>query len=302
LHNLELRLLPIEELPTLGLDFDLIISTGVLHHMADPLTGLKALADCLRPTGAMGLMLYATLGRAGVYVMQSVFRDMGLTQDEASLAVVKDVLANLEPDHPVQSFFKTSTDWHYDAGLVDLFLHGRDRSYSVDDCLDFVAAAGLVFQGFFDKSPYYLRDQFAPQSPLTIAINALPERKMWSVMERLTAINGTHSFMACRPERPKQSYTIDFSARDALNYVPLWRPGCGVVGSELLRMDFHVALNPAQLAFAELIDGHNTIGDVAERMAQGSVPWQSQLGDLSEFGRKACRWLWCFDAVAIATT
>ena len=37
LWNLELHLLPIEELPTLGLDFDLIVSTGVLHHMADPL-------------------------------------------------------------------------------------------------------------------------------------------------------------------------------------------------------------------------------------------------------------------------
>ena len=49
LHNLELHLLPIEELPTLGRQFDLVVSTGVLHHMADPLAGLKALAGCLRP-------------------------------------------------------------------------------------------------------------------------------------------------------------------------------------------------------------------------------------------------------------
>ena len=49
LKNLELRLLPIEELPTLGLDFDLVMSIGVLHHMADPLTGVKALGSCVRP-------------------------------------------------------------------------------------------------------------------------------------------------------------------------------------------------------------------------------------------------------------
>jgi hypothetical protein len=42
LHNVHLHLLPIEELSTLERRFDLVISTGVLNHMADPLTGLKA--------------------------------------------------------------------------------------------------------------------------------------------------------------------------------------------------------------------------------------------------------------------
>ena len=43
LWNLELHLLPIEEVPTLGLDFDLVVSTGVLMVLADPLAGMKAL-------------------------------------------------------------------------------------------------------------------------------------------------------------------------------------------------------------------------------------------------------------------
>jgi hypothetical protein len=42
LHNMHLHLLPIEKLSTLERRFDLVISTGVLNHMADPLTGLKA--------------------------------------------------------------------------------------------------------------------------------------------------------------------------------------------------------------------------------------------------------------------
>ena len=81
LFNLELHLLPIEELPTLGLDFDLIVSTGVLHHLTDPLAGLKALAGGLRKDGVIGLTLYAKYGRVGVEMLQSVFRDMGLDQD-----------------------------------------------------------------------------------------------------------------------------------------------------------------------------------------------------------------------------
>ena len=70
LWNLELHLLPIEELPTLGLDFDLIVSTGVLHHLADPLAGMKALGGCLRPDGAIGVMLYAKYGRIGVELLR----------------------------------------------------------------------------------------------------------------------------------------------------------------------------------------------------------------------------------------
>ena len=61
LYNLELHRLPIEELPSLGLDFDLIVSTGVLHHLADPQAGMKAVASCLRPDGAIGVMLYAKI-------------------------------------------------------------------------------------------------------------------------------------------------------------------------------------------------------------------------------------------------
>jgi hypothetical protein len=49
----------------------------------------------------------------------------------------------------------------------------------------------------------------------------LPENKIWSVMERMQTLNGRHVFMACRPELLKSSYQIDFSAPEALDYVPL---------------------------------------------------------------------------------
>jgi SAM-dependent methyltransferase len=74
LKNLELHLLPIEEAPSLKQDFDLIISTGVLHHMAEPKVGMKALADVLRPDGVAAIMLYARYGRAGVEMMQAIRR------------------------------------------------------------------------------------------------------------------------------------------------------------------------------------------------------------------------------------
>src|SRR5262245_28536134 len=52
LANLEVRQLPIEQAGELNRTFDLIICTGVLHHLADPEAGLRALRDVMRADGA----------------------------------------------------------------------------------------------------------------------------------------------------------------------------------------------------------------------------------------------------------
>ena len=53
LTSLELRQLPIERVGELGRRFDLIICTGVLHHLANPDAGLRALRSVLEPDGAI---------------------------------------------------------------------------------------------------------------------------------------------------------------------------------------------------------------------------------------------------------
>jgi SAM-dependent methyltransferase len=302
LANLELHRLPIEELSTLGLDFDLVVSSGVLHHMADPLTGMKALAGCVRPDGVVAVMLYAKYGRIGVELLESVFRDFGLRQDDASVQTVKDTISTLPADHPVQGYLKLARDLQDDAALVDTFLHGRTRDYTVDQCIDLVTSAGLVFQGWFHKTPYYPHDSFAPPSAFSSAVNALPEAKIWSVMERLQTQNGCHFFMACRPERPKERYTIDFSTAGALDYVPELRARCGISDDEAVWPGARVRLDPAQMAFARNIDGHRTIREIAERVAQLDESNQLSLADVERFGRKLFQALWRLDFVAMALT
>ena len=146
LVNLELYRLPIEEVGSLGRDFDLIVSTGVLHHLADPADGMKALAGCLRVDGVAAIMLYARYGRTGVELMQAIFREIGLKQTAADLFTVKEAVALLPDAHPLRSYLSCAPDLHFDAGLVDTFLHGRDRSFAVTDCLDLVESAGMAFQ------------------------------------------------------------------------------------------------------------------------------------------------------------
>jgi SAM-dependent methyltransferase len=300
LTNLELHLLPIEELANLGRQFDLVVSTGVLHHMADPPAGLRALAGSLRSDGVMALMLYAKYGRIGVELLASVFRDLGLRQDDSSVQLVKDTLATLTADHPIQSYLKIAYDLRDDGALVDTFLHSRARSYTVDECLDFVASAGLVFQGWYHKTPYYPNTLFTPQTGFQPAVNALPENKIWSTMERLQTLNGCHSFMACHPERPKSAYTIDFSTPDALDYVPLMRMRCGVDGEEAFWPSGRVRLQPDQLALMRGVDGRQTIREIAADLARQEPPSGLSAADLEDFSRNLFQSLWRLDLVAMA--
>ncbi|HXA88316.1 MAG TPA: class I SAM-dependent methyltransferase [Mycobacterium sp.] len=300
LWNLELHLLPIEELPTLGLDFDLIVSTGVLHHLAKPPVGMEALAGCVRRDGVIAVMLYAKYGRIGVELLESVFRDMELGQDDASVQIVKDTISGLSPDHPVQSYLKIARDLESsDAAVVDTFLHGRQRSYTIDECVDLVTSAGLEFQGLFLKAPYYPHELFPPGTAAHQAIQGLPETRLWSVMERLQTTNACHFFMACRPDRPKESYTIDFSAEGSLDYVPLFRQRCGLSGSEIFRSDWRKNLTAGQLPFVQHIDGRRTIREIASSVAQ-SGSRRADLAEVEKFARKLFQSLWRLDFLAMS--
>ena len=299
LKNLELRLLPIEEAPTLEQNFDLIVSTGVLHHMAEPKVGMKALADCLRPDGVAAIMLYARYGRAGVELLQAIFRDLGLKQDEESLRIVKETIAALAPSHPVKSYISIAPDLQFDAGLVDTFLHGRDRSYTVEDCLDLVDSAGLVFQDWFLKTSYYPPTLTEPSSGFYAAVNQLPAAKMWAVMERIKTLNACHFFLATHADRPAESYRIDFAAGNALDYVPLMRLRCGVSGQEIFRPGWRITLDPTHLAFAQHVDGERTIRDIAERVAQSGVLSPANQAELEYIGLELFEGLWRMDFIAI---
>jgi SAM-dependent methyltransferase len=298
LFNLELHLLPIEDLPTLGRDFDLIVSTGVLHHMADPQAGMNAVASCLRPDGAIGIMLYAKYGRFGLELLQSVFRDLELGQNEASIGLVRQALSMLPADHPVQPYLRMARNLPNDAVLVDTFLHGRERSFTIDDCIDLVTSAGLVFQGWLNKAPYYPHDLFAAPNEVFSQVSALPEPKMWSVIERLYTVNACHFFLACRPERPKGAYAIDFSTQESLDYVPLLRMRCGLSGNEIFRPDWRVPLNSAQLPFVQHVDGRRTIREIAASVAEASP--RGSLADVEKFGRRLFQALWRLDFLTMA--
>jgi SAM-dependent methyltransferase len=269
LDNLNLNLLPIEEINSLGKDFDLIISTGVLHHLASPEVGMKSLAGCLRHDGLAAIMLYAKFGRLGVDMMQEVFRAMGLGQDEPSLQRVKQGLAKLPEDHPLTSYTKIAPDLGYDSGLIDTFLHGRERNYTVAQCMDLVVGSGLVFQDLLFKAPYSPPSN--SQDPFWQAVLALPREQQWAVMERIYFRNGCHFFLACRPERDVASYQVDFDAQSVGRVKPVFRYRTRLEGAQVLGPRGVVNLTEVQTSLLRWVDGHRTLEEIAQEATRVGV-------------------------------
>ena len=297
LRNLDLHLLPIEDVASLDCDFDLIVSTGVLHHLADPAAGMAALGGCLRPDGVIAVMLYARYGRIGVEMLQANFREMGLQQDAASLQIVKDTLAALPASHPVQAYLAIAPDLKFDAGLVDTFLHGRERSYTVDECRELVASAGLVFDDWFLKTSYY--PPVEQGDAAGHAICALPVEAQWAVMERINAQNGCHFFTASRPDRDPTRYRVDFTGRDFLGYVPSLRYRCEVNGLQISRYDWSTPLDPTQVAVLGAMDGRRTIGDMLREATTHEALAHLDGAAREDYCRNLFQSLWQLDFVAM---
>jgi SAM-dependent methyltransferase len=147
----------IEALPTLDLgEFDYVDCCGVLHHLEDPVAGLKIIRSVLKPNGGLGIMVYAPLGRNGVYHAQAMLQMIaGSAPDPERISAARDLLANL----PDSNWLKRNPHVgdHIDlgdSGIYDLLLHRRDRAYSVPELAGLMQQGGVRPVNFIDPARY----------------------------------------------------------------------------------------------------------------------------------------------------
>lgn len=271
LDNLEIRRLDLHEVANCGSVFDLIMSNGVLHHLERPEEGLRSLAGVLDSRGAMVLMLYGNAPRVGVYLLQDVFRRMGLAADQTSVELVRAVLTSLPKHHYFHWYSANAPDLASDAGLVDTLLHVQDRAYSVPQILRLVEDCGLRFQSWEDNHFYFPEGNIRAGTPLWRKIKAIPNREQWAVIENLTLSIGRHAFIVHRPERI--GCELDFSDASWLDYIPMRVPGMKIIeqtGSDPQRplsgrrgrIEFSIGLNEA--ALLSNCDGKRPISHIVE--------------------------------------
>lgn len=225
LDNLELRQFPVERASELNRRFDQIVCTGVLHHLPDPDTGLRALRDVLAEGGALQIMLYAPYGRAGVYLLQDYCRRVGLGASVDDIRELAQVLRSLPHQHPLWPLLEKNPDFRYDAGLADALLHPRDRPYSVPEVMAFLASNGLRFGRWLRQAPYLPHCGAASQTPHYARLTKLPPEEQYAAMELFRGSMVRHSFIAYRGDEPRDTSEIRFDGEQWLDYRPIPSPG-----------------------------------------------------------------------------
>jgi len=295
LDNLKLFKGDLLEAGSLGETFDVILSTGVLHHLARPDAGLAALRDVLAPDGVMVLMLYGQTVRTGVYMLQDAFRRMGVQQTEDGVARVRGILAELPARHYVQDYVRAADELKHDAALVDTFLHPQDRAYTVPQLLDLVDKAGLGFQNWIDNHPYWRNAFWGPDSAVAAGVDPLPPREHWAAVEMLSQATGMHAFTARHANA--EVAIVDFDAGDWRRFVPHPAPGLAQKAPGLfVRGGFDLKCSELEQFVLDGADGTRTIEQIVDVPALAEFP----VAERDEFARRYFEHLWKLGHVMIA--
>ena len=303
LTNLDVRQLPIEQAVELDQDFDHIICTGVLHHLADPDVGLRALRSVLKRDGAMYLMVYAPYGRTGIYMMQDYCRTLGIGTSPEELRDLVAVLKMLPQHHPLLAAQGGVREFMQNDALADALLNPRDRAYSVPQVFEFLERSDMTFGRWYWQAAYLPHCGSIATSPHAERLVELPERQQYAVMELWRGLMGNHSFVAYRNDANRERSKISFDG-DYLKYVPVrfpWTmcvekpipPGAGgvLVNRTHVFSDLMLIISVEQKRMFDAIDGRHSIAEIA----------QTVNGD-DAAGRTFFEDLWSYDQVVFDTS
>ena len=91
------------ELASLGRTFDVIDSSGVLHHFSDGYAGWRVLLSILRPGGIMRVALYSTIARRHIEAGRQYIAAKGYTGSAADIRQCRQDIMAMAEDEPIRS-------------------------------------------------------------------------------------------------------------------------------------------------------------------------------------------------------
>lgn len=261
------------DLPSLNLGFfDYIDCCGVLHHLPDPVDALHILKAQLAIGGGIGLMVYAPYGRTGVYMLQEALSHLAPLSDKPAqrLDVAKRIMKHL----PATAWLRFNGNFgdHLtggDAGLYDLLLNPRDRSYKITELWDLIEKTGFKIHGLIEPARYDPKYLIADPK-IRAKLEVLDVKSQADIAEALAGNMATHVVYIGREEDE-----LKFTDPCALDSVPFMREVPGeillnqILPSNLLPYTFGTLTImlplPAQVrGFLGLIDNQRSLGEIVQ--------------------------------------
>jgi SAM-dependent methyltransferase len=177
-RNIEFAQADIMNLGSIGRSFDLIEVVGVLHHLADPLTGWRILLSLLRPGGVMMVGLYSVTARKGINAARAFVSERGYQPTADGIRACRQEMIRRDS---LREGLDTLHDFFTMSECRDLLFHVMEHQFTIARIKAFIIEQHLTFLGFnIDKTNL---DGFQRQFP---GDDALVDLDRW---ERFEAAN-----------------------------------------------------------------------------------------------------------------
>ncbi len=154
MNNIRFLHADILELDRLEEQFDLVISSGVLHHMKDPAAGLSSLVRRLKPRGLIKIALYSTKARRHYKTLQDMIKNLKIPPTAEGIRSFRQMIFALPDSDPlkqaanIRDFYSLST-------CRDLVFHVQEHTYTLPQLKDLVESCGLAMQRMGLQSPLH---------------------------------------------------------------------------------------------------------------------------------------------------
>jgi ubiquinone/menaquinone biosynthesis C-methylase UbiE len=167
--NAEFHAMPLEYVPTLGLEFDYINNDEVLYLIPDPPGGLQAMKTVLKPEGIIRTNLHSKLQRSKFYRAQNLCHLLGLTEEnpeEAEIEMLTELMRSIKDDTNLKkNTWSKNFEEKPNATLANHLLVG-DKGFNIAEMFALLEASDLELVSMTDFRSWNLQGLFKSQENL----------------------------------------------------------------------------------------------------------------------------------------
>ena len=146
-NDIEYAQADILKLGTMHRRFDVIHSSGVLHHLADPWAGWRVLLSLLRPNGLMKLGFYSEIARRDIVRARAIIAERGYDSSAEGIRRCRQDLLELHK-HMGLGLAVDASDFFSTSSCRDLLFHVQEHRVNLPDIATFLDRHGLRLLGF----------------------------------------------------------------------------------------------------------------------------------------------------------
>ena len=135
------------KLASLGRTFDVIESSGVLHHLENPFDGWEVLLSLLRPYGLMRLGFYSEIARRDIVRVRNTISSAGIGSSSQDIRDYRKDLLGLKKSENY-GFATGNSDFFSTSECRDLLFHVQEHRMSLRTLDKYIKDNELTFLGF----------------------------------------------------------------------------------------------------------------------------------------------------------